>query len=397
MGASGIVLYGFLLVHLVGNLGLITGPERLNQYGHLLLHTLAEIIVPAEIVLAAAFILHIVLAIQLKRENKAARPVAYANVPYHGRRTLYSTTMMISGLVIAAFVLVHISHFRFGFGDKAYMVTYNGVEMRDLYRTAMEWLLPLVVHPRLRRRLRPARLPSRPRRAEQHPVPGVQPSQVHAPPCTGPAAATPSSSRAGSRSWPSGPSSRCREGPPDAARPQDPRGDRRQEVGQAPLPHEAGEPGQQAQVQGHRGGHRPGRRLRRRDPGRARLQRACLHLAGQPPPRPQHRRPGRHQRRQELPQRRRQRPAPLLRHHQGRRLPRPRGQRVPPGPGLGEHHRPMRGPGRALRPRLRRPPRQPLLRRHPGVAHLLRPRPDGPAAPAGRLPGPDAPGRARRT
>lgn len=139
MGASGIVLYGFLLFHLVGNLGLLAGPERLNQYGYLLLHTLAEIIVPAEIVLAAAFVLHIVLAIQLKRENRAARPVAYAKAPYHGRRTLYSTTMMVTGLVIAAFVLVHISHFRFGGGGKAYMVVYDGVEMRDLYRTAMEW------------------------------------------------------------------------------------------------------------------------------------------------------------------------------------------------------------------------------------------------------------------
>ncbi len=41
-----------------------------------------------------------------------------------------------------------------------------------------------------------------------------------------------------------------------------------------------------------------------------------------------------------------------------------------------QHHRPVRGPGRALRARVRRPARQPLLRRRPGVAHLLRPRPD---------------------
>ena len=46
-----------------------------------------------------------------------------------------------------------------------------------------------------------------------------------------------------------------------------------------------------------------------------------------------HRRPGRHQRRQELPERRRQRLPALLRHDQGRRLPLPRGQRLPPGPG----------------------------------------------------------------
>ena len=73
----------------------------------------------------------------------------------------------------------------------------------------------------------------------------------------------------------------------------------------------------------------------RRHAGRAGLQRQVLLLPGQPAPRPQHRRPGRHQRRQELPERRRQRLPPLLRHRQGRRLPRPRGQRLPPGPDLG--------------------------------------------------------------
>ena len=52
-----------------------------------------------------------------------------------------------------------------------------------------------------------------------------------------------------------------------------------------------------------------------------------------------------------------------------------------------EHHRPVRRPGRALRPRVRRPARQPLLRRRAGEPHVLRPRPDRPAAAARRLPG----------
>ena len=62
-------------------------------------------------------------------------------------------------------------------------------------------------------------------------------------------------------------------------------------------------------------------------------------------------------------------------------------QRLPAGRGVGEHHRPVRRPGRALRPRVRRPARQPLLRRRAGVAHVLRPGPDRPAAAARRLPG----------
>ena len=86
-----------------------------------------------------------------------------------------------------------------------------------------------------------------------------------------------------------------------------------------------------------------------------------------------HRRPGRHQRRQELQERRRLDLPALLRHGEGRRLPRAGGQRLPAGGGLGRHHRPVRRPGRALRPGVRRPARQPHLRRRPGVAHVLRP------------------------
>ena len=56
-------------------------------------------------------------------------------------------------------------------------------------------------------------------------------------------------------------------------------------------------------------------------------------------------------------------------------------------------HRPVRGAGRAVRARVRRHARQPLLRRRARLAHLLRARPDRPAAAARRLPGADAAGR----
>ena len=118
-------------------------------------------------------------------------------------------------------------------------------------------------------------------------------------------------------------------------------------------------------------------------------------LPGQPPARAQHRRAGRHQRRQELPQRRRQRLPAVLRHDQGRRLPLARVERLPARRGQRRHHRPVRRPGRAVRARVRRAARQPLLRRRPGLAHLLRPRPDRPAAAARRLPGAGAAGRSR--
>ena len=71
-------------------------------------------------------------------------------------------------------------------------------------------------------------------------------------------------------------------------------------------------------------------------------------------------------------------------------------QRLPAGRGVGEHHRPDGRPGRAVRPRVRRPARQPQLRRRPGQPHVLRPRPDRPAAAARCLPADGPPGRSRR-
>ena len=158
-------------------------------------------------------------------------------------------------------------------------------------------------------------------------------------------------------------------------------------MGQAPLRDEAGESGQQAEIHGDRRWLRTRRRRRCRNDERARLQREVLLLPGFAAAGAQHRCAGRNQRRQELPERRRQRPAPLLRHGEGRGLPRAGGERLPPGRGERPDHRPVRRAGRAVRPRVRRPPGQPLVRRRAGVADLLRSRANRAAAAARRLPG----------
>src|SRR5882724_1552641 len=116
--------------------------------------------------------------------------------------------------------------------------------------------------------------------------------------------------------WPGG----CAEGDCDAehTRREDPFGTDRTEVGPQPLRDEAGEPRQPAQA--HRDDRRlgPGRGRRRRYARRAGLPRAVLLLSRHAAPRPLDRRPGRDQRRQELPERRRQRLSSLLRYREGR-------------------------------------------------------------------------------
>ena len=112
----------------------------------------------------------------------------------------------------------------------------------------------------------------------------------------------------------------------------------------------------------------------RRDAGRARLQRRVLLLPGLAAPRALDRRAGRHQRRQELPERRRQRLPPLLRHGQRRRLPLARGERLPPRRGLASTSS-ISASRRACRSRASTAALldEPLLRRRAGLAHLLLP------------------------
>ena len=123
----------------------------------------------------------------------------------------------------------------------------------------------------------------------------------------------------------------------------------RREVGQPQVRHQARQPREQAAVRHHRRRYRARRRARGREPGRARLQREGHHVPRLAAARALDRRAGRDQRRQELQERRRQHLAALLRHDQGRRLPRPRSQRLPARAGVGRHHRPVRRAGRAVR------------------------------------------------
>jgi succinate dehydrogenase / fumarate reductase cytochrome b subunit len=110
MAASGALLLLFVLGHLVGNLQIFLGPEAINRYGHFLQSNL-EIIWPARIGLILLVLLHIGSAVQLSAENKAARPVGYEGDPAAPAASYASRTMLMSGLIIAAFVIYHLLHY----------------------------------------------------------------------------------------------------------------------------------------------------------------------------------------------------------------------------------------------------------------------------------------------
>ena len=113
MGASGIILVGFLIVHMAGNLQLFLGAERFNAYSKLLKHDVIELTWIVRLTLLASVILHAVSAYQLTMRNRAARPEAYAKrVPQVS--TYASQTMRYGGVYLLLFIVYHIGHFTTG-------------------------------------------------------------------------------------------------------------------------------------------------------------------------------------------------------------------------------------------------------------------------------------------
>lgn len=109
---AGLLLCGFLVTHLAGNLFLLAGSDAFNHYAELLEKN--PLLIPAELALLGLFLIHIVLALTVTWQNKQARPVAYEESASKGGRTPGSRTMAISGTLLLAFLIVHIKTFKYG-------------------------------------------------------------------------------------------------------------------------------------------------------------------------------------------------------------------------------------------------------------------------------------------
>lgn len=134
VSATGLILAGFVLMHMLGNLLLFLGPRIYNEYSHKITSNPALYLVEA--ILLVAFVLHIFYASWLTKISRAARPVGYAVSP-NGEKaaSLPARTMIYHGAVLLAFIVLHLQTFKYG---PYYEVTYDGVVMRDLYRLVIE-------------------------------------------------------------------------------------------------------------------------------------------------------------------------------------------------------------------------------------------------------------------
>ena len=112
MAVTGVILIGFVVGHLIGNLQIFQDPDHINGYAAFL-HQLGPLLWIARIVLIASVLIHIWAATVLTLENKKARGSEYG-FKHTIRATLASRMMRWTGVVVLAFLFYHLAHFTWG-------------------------------------------------------------------------------------------------------------------------------------------------------------------------------------------------------------------------------------------------------------------------------------------
>lgn len=133
LAITGLLLCGFLVAHLAGNMLLYAGDKgaSYNEYAEAL-HKQAALLAVAEVGLFGLLIAHIVIALQVSAENRAARKVGYAvtrskqegRIAMEGYRP--DTWMLVTGILVLGFLVLHLMDFKMELRDKSYYLNAAG-------------------------------------------------------------------------------------------------------------------------------------------------------------------------------------------------------------------------------------------------------------------------------
>jgi succinate dehydrogenase / fumarate reductase cytochrome b subunit len=121
---TGLGLFLFVIVHMLGNLQIFLGPGPINQYAEFL-KSKPGLLWTARLGLLLIAVLHITLGIQLALENRRARPIHYS-MGKPAASSLAARTILISGLMIFSFLMYHLLQFTVGVTNPEYL------ELRDI-------------------------------------------------------------------------------------------------------------------------------------------------------------------------------------------------------------------------------------------------------------------------
>jgi succinate dehydrogenase / fumarate reductase cytochrome b subunit len=126
MAVTGLILFGWIFLHMVGNLKLYTGPVHMNEYAHFL-KAIGAPAVPESgvlwmmrLLLLACVVFHIHAAYALTRMSAAARPIGYRDRQYV-KASYASRTMRWGGVIILLFIIYHVLHFTTGQAHHAFV------------------------------------------------------------------------------------------------------------------------------------------------------------------------------------------------------------------------------------------------------------------------------------
>jgi succinate dehydrogenase / fumarate reductase cytochrome b subunit len=123
VAVTGIILILFVIGHLLGNLQIFLGPDWINGYAQHL-RDLGPLLWVVRITLLVAVIVHIYVTIRLAIDNRRARPEAYIE-KHNVKADFASRHMVLSGLIVLAFIIYHLAHFSVRVTDRRFALLKN--------------------------------------------------------------------------------------------------------------------------------------------------------------------------------------------------------------------------------------------------------------------------------
>lgn len=131
VAVSGAVLLLFVIGHMVGNLQVFLGPEVFNAYGEKL-RMFPALLWVVRAAIACFALVHIIATLRLTLLNNAARPIDYAK-KRSIKASFSSRTMVLSGLMLLAFVIYHLAHYTWKVTNPQYQTMLDAHNKPDIY------------------------------------------------------------------------------------------------------------------------------------------------------------------------------------------------------------------------------------------------------------------------
>jgi len=138
MALTGLILTGFVLVHMLGNLNMFLGSDAMNTYAHFLQTLPRSVLWGFRAILILTVGIHVWMAILITQENRRARPIGYSKTESLAT-TLSSRTMGFTGSFLLFFIVFHIAHFTMRivfpeYQSMAFHTLLNGEPVYNVYK-----------------------------------------------------------------------------------------------------------------------------------------------------------------------------------------------------------------------------------------------------------------------